>query len=51
MYKADLYVSVVSFNSSYSVVITSNVYGRHRGLVDRYGMSVSQMTTDMFHSS
>ena len=24
-------------------------YGRHHDLVDRYGISVSQMTTDMFH--
>jgi hypothetical protein len=24
-------------------------YGRHRDLVDRYGISMSQMTTDMFH--
>ena len=28
-----------------------NIYGRHRELVDRYGISVSQMTTDMFHLS
>ena len=27
------------------------LYGRHRDLVDRYGISVSQMTTDMFHLS
>jgi hypothetical protein len=27
------------------------VYGRNRDLVDRYGISVSQMTTDMFHKS
>ena len=26
-------------------------YGRHHDLVDRYGISVSQMTTDMFHLS
>ena len=26
-------------------------YGRHYDLVDRYGISVSQMTTDMFHLS
>jgi hypothetical protein len=26
-------------------------YGRHDDLVDRYGISVSQMTTDMFHLS
>ena len=26
-------------------------YGPHHDLVDRYGISVSQMTTDMFHSS
>ena len=24
-------------------------YGRHHDLVDRYGISVSQMTSDMFH--
>ena len=28
-----------------------NFYGRHHDLVDRYGISVSQMTTDMFHLS
>jgi hypothetical protein len=27
------------------------LYGRHHDLVDRYGIPVSQMTTDMFHSS
>jgi hypothetical protein len=26
-------------------------YGRHHELVDRYGISVSQKTTDMFHLS
>ena len=26
-------------------------YGRHHDLVNRYGISVSQMTTDMFHLS
>jgi hypothetical protein len=26
-------------------------YGRHHDLIDRYGISVSQMTTDMFHLS
>jgi hypothetical protein len=26
-------------------------YGRHHDLVDRYGIYVSQMTTDMFHLS
>ena len=26
-------------------------YGRHHDFVDRYGISVSQMTTDMFHLS
>jgi len=26
-------------------------YGRHHDLVDRYGISVSQMTSDMFHLS
>jgi len=25
------------------------LYGRHHDLVDRYGISMSQMTTDMFH--
>jgi hypothetical protein len=27
------------------------LYGCHHDLVDRYGISVSQMTTDMFHLS
>jgi hypothetical protein len=27
------------------------LYGRHHDLVDRYGIYVSQMTTDMFHLS
>ncbi len=27
------------------------LYGRHHDLVDRYGIYVSQMTTDMFHFS
>jgi hypothetical protein len=27
------------------------LYGRHHDLVGRYGISVSQMTTDMFHLS
>ena len=27
------------------------IYGRHHDLVDRYGISVSQMTMDMFHLS
>jgi hypothetical protein len=27
------------------------LYGHHHDLVDRYGISVSQMTTDMFHLS
>jgi hypothetical protein len=26
-------------------------YIRHHSLIDRYGISVSQMTTDMFHVS
>ena len=29
----------------------NNDYGHHRDLVDRYGISVSQMTTDMFQLS
>ena len=32
-------------------IITSKVYGRHHDLVDHYGISVSQMTMDMFHLS
>jgi hypothetical protein len=28
-----------------------NAYGRHHDLVNRYGVSVLQMTTDMFHFS
>jgi hypothetical protein len=27
------------------------IYGRNHDLVDRYGISVSQMSTDMFHLS
>ena len=27
------------------------IYGRHHDLIDHYGISVSQMTTDMFHLS
>ena len=27
------------------------LYGRHHDLVDRYGISMSEMTTDMFHWS
>ena len=37
-----LITPLVSSNSSYS---------RHHDMVDRYGISVSQMTTDMFHLS
>ena len=33
------------------LVITSTFYGRHHDLVDSYRISVSQMTTDMFHLS
>jgi hypothetical protein len=33
-------------------VITSQIMnGRHHDLVDRYGISVSQMITDVFHLS
>jgi hypothetical protein len=32
-------------------VITSKILRSHYDLVDRYGISVSQMTTDMFHLS
>jgi hypothetical protein len=32
-------------------VITSKMLRRHHDLVDRYGISVSKMTTDMFHLS
>jgi hypothetical protein len=32
-------------------VIISKFNGRHHDLVDRYGISVSQMITDMFHLS
>ena len=31
--------------------LLQKLYGRHHDLVDRYGISVSQMTTDMFHLS
>jgi hypothetical protein len=36
------------------VILNSSLrifYGRHHDLVDRYGISVSLMTTDMFHLS
>jgi hypothetical protein len=32
-------------------VITSKLLRRHHDLVDRYGISVSQINTDMFHLS
>ena len=32
-------------------LLLRKVYGRHHDLVDRYGISMSQMTTDMFHLS
>ena len=31
------------------VLATRKYYYRHHDLVNRYGISVSQMTTDMFH--
>jgi hypothetical protein len=31
--------------------LLQKIYGRHHELVDRYGISVSQMSTDMFHLS
>ncbi len=37
---------LVKLNSSLLMV-----YARHHDLVDRYGISVSQMTTEMFHLS
>jgi len=38
--------------SNYSVISSlRKFYGRHHDLVDGYGISVSQMTTDMFHLS
>jgi hypothetical protein len=33
------------------LLVKLKFYGRHHDLVDRYGISVSQMTTDMFHLS
>ena len=32
-------------------LLLTRKHGRHHDLVDRYGISVSQMTTDMFHLS
>ena len=32
-------------------VITSKVYGHHHDLVNRCGISVLQMTSDVFHMS
>jgi hypothetical protein len=37
---------LIKFRSSLQIF-----YGRQLDLVDRYGISVSQMTTDMFHFS
>jgi hypothetical protein len=31
--------------------LLQKIYGRHHELVDRYGISVLQMSTDMFHLS
>jgi hypothetical protein len=31
-----------------TIITSQKAYGRHHDLVDRYGISVSQMTTDMF---
>jgi hypothetical protein len=40
----------VDKQQEYNIYCTSQkAYGRHHDLVDRYGISVSQMTTDMFH--
>jgi len=33
------------------MVISTEFYDRHHDLVDRYGISLSQITTDMFHLS
>jgi hypothetical protein len=37
--------------SGYVEVIMSKFYGRHHDLVNRWGISVSQMTMDMFRLS
>ena len=37
--------------SAYDEVIPSKIYGRHHDLVNRYEISVSQMTTYMFRLS
>ena len=40
-----VYRSIVSF------FVIGMLYGRHHDFVNRYGVSVSQMTTDMFRLS
>ena len=50
---AAIILPVELINSEFCFVkLTSSLrklYGRHHDIVDRYGVSVSQMTTDMFH--
>jgi len=46
--------SIIPAAPVYGVKLKSSLrkfYGRQHDLVDRYGISVSQMTTDMFHLS
>ena len=38
-------------NQGFLLIKFGKFYGRHHDLVDRYGISISQMTTDMFHLS
>jgi hypothetical protein len=39
------------FHSGYVEVITSNCYGLHHDFVNRYGISLSQITTNMLRIS
>ena len=41
----------MSVSATLALSIINISYGLHHALVDRYGISVSQMTTDMFHLS
>jgi hypothetical protein len=41
----------MSVSATLALSIINISYGLHHALVDRYGISVSHMTTDMFHLS
>ena len=54
VYDVDITFSVLPNQGFLLVKLKSSLrkfYGRNHDLIDRYGISVSQMTTDMFHLS